>query len=69
MIAGLLEHSPELQRQSRAALERLLPDIGLLVNGKEVDHRAMRRHARQLIDLYKKDLSKNISGASLTLMR
>ena len=69
VIAGLLEHSPELQRQSRAALERLLPDIGLLVNGKEVDHRAMRRHARQLIDLYKKDLSKNISGASLTLMR
>ena len=55
VIAGLLENSPELQRQSRASLERLLPDIGLLVNGKAVDHRAMRRHARQLIELFKKE--------------
>ncbi len=55
MIAGLLEKSPELRRQSKAAVERLLPNIGLLVDGKEADRRAMRRHARQLIDLFKKE--------------
>ena len=53
VIAGLLENSPELRRQSRAAVERLLPYIGLLVDGKAVDHRAMRRDAQQLIGLFK----------------
>ena len=55
LISDLLEKSPALRRQSRAALEGLLPNIGLLVDDKDVDHRAMRRHARQLIDLFKKE--------------
>ena len=55
-IAGLLEKSPELRRQSRAALERLLPNIGLLMDGKAVDHRAMRHHAWTLIDPYRKKI-------------
>ena len=54
VIADLLEKSPELRLQTRAAVERLLPDIGLLVDGKAVDHRTMRRDARQLIDLFKR---------------
>jgi hypothetical protein len=53
VIAEMLEKSPELRFQTRAAVERLLPNIGLLVDGKEVDHRAMRRDARQLNDLFK----------------
>ncbi len=54
VIAGVLEKSPELRRQSRAAVERLLPSIGLLVDGKAADLRGMRRDARQLIDLFKR---------------
>jgi hypothetical protein len=53
VIAEMLENSPELRLQTRAAVDRLLPDIGLLVDGKAVDHRAMRRDARVLIDLFK----------------
>ena len=54
VIADLLEKSPELRLQTRVAVERLLPNIGLLVDGKAVDHRAMRRDARQLNDLFKR---------------
>ena len=54
LIAGLLEKSPALKRQSRAAVERLLPYIGLLVNDKAVDPRAMRRDARALIGLFER---------------
>jgi hypothetical protein len=53
VIAGLLENSPELKRQSKAAVERLLPYISKLVDGKAVDLRDMRRHTRKLIDLFK----------------
>ncbi len=53
VIAGLLEKSPELRRQSRAEVERLLPYIGLLVEGKAVNLRRMRSEARELIDLFK----------------
>ena len=56
VIAGLLENNPGLRRQSRAAVERLLPYIGKLVDGKAVDHRAMRLHAEQLIGLYRKKI-------------
>ncbi len=51
-IAGLLENSPVLRQQSRAAVERLIPYIGLFVDDKAVDLRRMRRDARTLIDLY-----------------
>ncbi len=53
VIAGLLVNSPELLRQSKAAVERLLPYISKLVDGKAVDLRDIRHHARQLIDLFK----------------
>jgi hypothetical protein len=43
VIAGLLEKSPELRRQSRAAVERLLPRIGQLVDGAKQNPRSMRR--------------------------
>jgi len=63
MIAGLLENSPELKRQSRTAVVRLLPYIGQLVKGKAVDHRAMRRHAEQLIGLFKKKSTMELKTA------
>jgi hypothetical protein len=44
-IAGLLEKSPALRRQSRAAVGLLLPYIRGLVAGKAVNHIAMRRDA------------------------
>ena len=56
VIAGLLENSTGLRRQSRAAVERLLPYIGQLADGKAVDRRHMRRDARTLIDLYRKEI-------------
>ncbi len=56
MITGLLENSPELRRQTKAAVERLLPYICQLVDDKEVDLRAMRRQARQLVDLYREKI-------------
>ena len=53
MIAGLLEYSPELRQQSKAAIERLLPCISRLVDGKTVNLRSMRRDAGELIELYR----------------
>ena len=52
IIAGLLENSPELRRQSKTAVERLLPYITGLVEDKAVNRRAMHRDAWQLIDLF-----------------
>ena len=54
VIARLLENSPELRQQSKVAVERLMPYISKLVDGKAVDHRALRRHALALIDLFKR---------------
>ena len=67
-IAGLLEKSPALRLQSRSAVKRLLPYIGLLVNDKAVDHRAMRRHARTLIDLYREKIGAD-SGLLYSMLR
>ncbi len=68
VIVRLLENSSELRQQSRAALEQLLPYIRQLVDGKTVDHRAMRRDSRTFIDLYRKKIGTDQSLVQSMMM-